>query len=67
MLQIHRGKNIQLAKIKKPEMQEVHDFLALFKEYLWINIFWSIKFKVVKKYKDKNAVFVPSECTKSAF
>lgn len=49
MLQIHRGKNIQLAKIKKPEMQEIYDFLALFKEYLWINMFSSIKFKVVKK------------------
>lgn len=39
MLQIHRGKNIQLAKIKKSEMQEIHDFLAWFKEDLWINIF----------------------------
>lgn len=48
MLQIHRGKNIQLAKIKK--MQEIHDFLARFKEDLWIdNFLLSIKFKVVKE------------------
>lgn len=40
MLQIHRGKKIQLAKIKKPEMQEIHDFLAQFQEDLWINNFF---------------------------
>lgn len=50
MLQIHRGKNIQLAKIKNPKMQEIHDFLAQFKEDLWIdNFLLSIKFKVVKE------------------
>lgn len=50
MLQIHRGKNIQLAKKKKPKMQEIHDFLARFKEDLWIdNFLLSIKFKVVKE------------------
>lgn len=51
MLQIHRGKNIQLAKIKNPKMQEIHYFLVRFKEDLWIDSFFllSIEFKVVKE------------------
>ena len=48
-------------------MQEIHDFLAHLKNICELIFFLSIKFKVIKKQKDKNADFVPSEFTKSAF